>query len=192
MKIAAVVLAAGGGTRWNGHGHKLLVDLGGRPLAAHAIDAAAAAELDELVVVTGAADLSGVVPALATILHNSDWDMGQAVSLQLAVSHCRATGHQAMVVGLADTPGVPATAWRSVAAQPGDLVCATFDGVRRPPVKVSSRLWDELPVSGDTGARLLLGLRTSEVVEVACDGDPADIDTVADLGAWTRPMSDRR
>ena len=185
MTIAAVVLAAGGGTRWDGEGHKLLADLDGRPLAAHAIDAAAAAGLDELVVVTGAADLAGVLPAVVTVVHNPDWDIGQAVSLQLAVSHCRATGHQAMVVGLADTPGVPATAWRSVAGQPGDLVCATFDGLRRPPVKVSARLWDELPVAGDMGARLLLSLRASEAVEVACDGEPADIDTVADLRAWT-------
>ena len=118
MTIAAVVLAAGGGTRWDGEGHKLLADLDGRPLAAHAIDAAEAAGLDELVVVTGAADLSGVLPAAATIVHNPDWDAGQATSLQLAVSHCRATGHEAMVVGLADTPGVPAAAWRAVAECP--------------------------------------------------------------------------
>ncbi|MEO2113467.1 MAG: nucleotidyltransferase family protein, partial [Acidimicrobiales bacterium] len=30
------MLAAGGGTRWDGEGHKLLADLDGRPLAAHA------------------------------------------------------------------------------------------------------------------------------------------------------------
>ena len=183
MTIAAVVLAAGGGTRWDGEGHKLLADLDGRPLAAHAIDAAEAAGLDELVVVTGAADLSGVLPAAATIVHNPDWDAGQAASLQLAVSHCRATGHEAMVVGLADTPGVPAAAWRAVAGMPGDLVCATFGGRQRPPVKVAARLWDELPVTGDEGARPLLRWRASETVEVACDGEPTDIDTVDDLRA---------
>lgn len=192
MTIAAVVLAAGGGTRWDGEGHKLLADLDGRPLAAHAIDAAEAAGLDELVVVTGAADLSGVLPAAATIVHNPDWDAGQAVSLQLAVSHCRATGHEAMVVGLADTPGVPAAAWRAVAGMPGDLVCATFGGSQRPPVKVAARLWDELPVTGDEGARPLFRWRASETVEVACDGEPTDIDTVDDLRAWNCSPADHR
>ena len=186
------MLAAGGGTRWDGEGHKLLADLDGRPLAAHAIDAAEAAGLDELVVVTGAADLSGVLPAAATIVHNPDWDAGQAAALQLAVSHCRATGHEAMVVGLADTPGVPAAAWRRVAEMPGDLVCATFGGSQRPPGKVAARLWDELPVTGDEGARPLLRWRALETVEVACDGEPTDIDTVDDLRAWNCSPADLR
>ncbi|MBC8364973.1 MAG: NTP transferase domain-containing protein [Actinobacteria bacterium] len=185
MTIAAVVLAAGGGTRWDGGGHKLLADLGGRPLAAHAIDAAAASGLDELVVVTGAADLSDVIPDSATVLYNPDWEAGQAVSLQLAVEHCRSVGHEAIVVGLADTPGIPAAAWQAVAEQSADLVCATFDGRRRPPVKVAAHLWDELPVTGDVGARLLLRWRASEAVEVACDGEPADVDTLKDLSAWS-------
>ncbi|MEO2157411.1 MAG: NTP transferase domain-containing protein, partial [Acidimicrobiales bacterium] len=76
--VAAVVLAAGGGSRWSGPGHKLLADLDGRPLAAHAIGAAAAAGLDELVVVTGPVDLSAIIPEGATVLHNGSWSLGQA------------------------------------------------------------------------------------------------------------------
>ena len=92
MTVAAVVLAAGGASRWDGPGHKLLADLGGRPLASWAIDAAATAGLDELVVVTGAADLVGLVPPGATVAHNPDWADGQAGSLQVAVSRCREAG----------------------------------------------------------------------------------------------------
>jgi CTP:molybdopterin cytidylyltransferase MocA len=97
-----------------------------------------------------------------------------------------------MVVGLADTPGVPAAAWRAVAGMPGDLVCATFGGSQRPPVKVAARLWDELPVTGDEGARPLLRWRASETVEVVCDGEPTDIDTVDDLRAWNCSPADHR
>jgi len=182
--IAAVVLAAGGGSRWTGPGHKLLADLDGRPLAAHAIGAAAAAGLDELVVVTGSVDLSAVIPEGATVLHNEAWSDGQAGSIRLAVEHAEAAGHEAIVFGLADSPGVPAGAWRAVADAEGPLVVAVFDGLRRPPTKVGRRFWDELPASGDSGARSLLAERASEVVEVACAGSPVDVDTVEDLRLW--------
>ena len=88
------------------------------------------------------------------------------------------------MVGLADMPGIPAEAWRAVADAPGPLVVATFDGRRRPPPKVGRRYWSELPEAGDTGARFLLAGRPFDVVEVACPGNPADVDTVEDLGHW--------
>src|SRR5205814_8186693 len=57
MTTAAVLLAAGGGTRFHGDGHKLLTVLRGRPVYEHALAAARAAALDELVVVLGAVEL---------------------------------------------------------------------------------------------------------------------------------------
>ena len=184
MTVAAVVLAAGGASRWDGPGQKLLADLRGRPLAAWAIDAAAAAGLDDLVVVTGSADLVGLVPPGATVAHNPDWADGQAGSLQVAVFRCQEAGHNAFVVGLADMPGVPAMAWRAVADAPGRLATATFSSRRRPPVKVGVDLWDELPTIGDQGARGLLAAGVWPVAEVACDGSGDDIDTVEDLRTW--------
>ena len=77
-----------------------------------------------------------------------------------------------------------AEAWRAVAVAEGSLVVAVFDGLRRPPTKVGRRFWEELPVSGDSGARSLLAARAACVVEVACRGNPADIDTVEDLQLW--------
>jgi CTP:molybdopterin cytidylyltransferase MocA len=71
-----------------------------------------------------------------------------------------------------------------VAVAEGSLAVAVFDGLRRPPTKVGRRFWDELPVSGDSGARSLLAARAPDVLEVACRGNPADIDTVEDLQLW--------
>ena len=190
---AAVVLAAGGGSRWDGDGHKLLAELDGRPLAAHALAAAAGAGLDELVIVTGAVDLSGVLaevvseasPVAIKVLHNDCWAEGQAGSLGLAITHAAAVGHDAVVVGLADSPGVPPEAWRAVAAVEAELAVATFAGRRRPPTLIGRSLWDQLPEVGDQGARGLLGERPDLVVEVPCPGDPADVDTMEDLRRWT-------
>ena len=181
---AAVVLAAGGGERWKGDGHKLLADLAGRPLAAHALAAASDAGLDELIVVTGAVDLAAVIPGGATVLHNDRWAEGQAGSLRLAVAHAEAVGHGAGGVGLADSPGVPAEAWRAVAAADAELAVATFDGRRRPPVRIGRTLWGDLPEVGDEGARGLLIQRSDLVLEVSCPGEPADVDTVEDLRRW--------
>ena len=190
---AAVVLAAGGGSRWDGDGHKLLAEVDGRPLAAHALAAAADAGLDELVVVTGAVDLTGVLagvldealPVTVKVLHNERWAEGQAGSLGLAVAHAVAVGHDAVVVGLADSPGVPTEAWRAVAAVEAELAVATFAGRRRPPTLIGRSPWGQLPQVGDQGARDLLADRPDLVVEVPCPGDPADVDTMEDLWRWT-------
>ena len=184
MTVAAVVLAAGGGARWNGSGHKLLAEVAGLPLAAHALVAAVQAGLDELVVVTGSVDLSAVLPIGATVLQNDRWFDGQATSLRLAVDYAERVGHEAVVFGLADMPGVPAAAWRAVADCPSPLAVATFDGQRRPPTKIADFLWSELPMIGDEGGRVLLSEQSSYVVEVACPGNPEDVDTVEDLRPW--------
>ncbi|MDG2427393.1 MAG: nucleotidyltransferase family protein [Acidimicrobiales bacterium] len=181
---AAVVLAAGGGSRWDGDGHKLLAEVNGRPLVAHALIAASASGLDELIVVTGAVDLESVIPTSATVLHNERWADGQAGSLRLAVTHATRVGHDSLLVGLADSPGVPAEAWRAVAATDEMLAVATFNGQRRPPTLIGRDLWDELPYTGDEGARSLLSRRSDLVTEVPCEGDPADVDTMEDLRRW--------
>lgn len=186
MTILAVVLAAGGGSRFRGVTHKLLAPLRGRTVLEHAVEHAHDAALDETIVITGAVDVGGMVrfPVGVTVVHNACWADGQATSLQVALSYARAHGHTAMVVGLGDQPFVPAEAWRLVAAAEADLAVAVLEGQRTPPVKITDSVWDELPTSGDEGARVLLRRRPDLVVPVACPGSPVDIDTAEDLAEW--------
>lgn len=185
MTVAGVILAAGGGSRFASGEHKLRADFRGRPVVSWTIDAASAAGFDQVYVVTGAVDLADLLPDDVTEIHNPRWAEGQSTSLAAAIDTVRADGHDALVVGLGDQPLVPASAWRSVGAAAGLIVTATFDGERRPPVRLDASIWDRVPRHGDAGARTLMRRQPDLVSEIPCRGNPVDIDTVEDLRQWS-------
>jgi CTP:molybdopterin cytidylyltransferase MocA len=192
MSTAAVILAAGDGSRFNAGepdarpGAKLLTVVRGRALVAWAIAPALEADLDEVIVVTGAADLSGVVPANVTLVPNDDWALGQATSLRAGLNRCEQLGHTRAVIGLGDLAGLTVEAWRAVATAPGGpMVFATYDGRRGHPVRLDADVWAMLASTGDEGARSLARAHPELVREVACPGVPVDIDTPEDLQRWT-------
>jgi CTP:molybdopterin cytidylyltransferase MocA len=179
-----VILAAGGGTRF-GPAHKLLADFRGKPLVRWAVDAVLGAGLADVLVVTGAVDLTAVLPADAHVVVNPDWAQGQATSLACAVAAAQTRGHDAIVVGLGDQPLILSEAWRLVAdCTERPIAAATYGGKRRNPVRLAAEVWPLLPHAGDEGARTLMRSRPDLVAEVPCPGDPADIDTQKDLATW--------
>lgn len=182
----AVILAAGSSSRFAA-GWKQVAEFRGRPLVAIAAQAALDAGcFSAVVVVAGAAPLDGVLPDGVRVVENPNWASGQASSLQVGVEAARQLGAQAVVVGLADQPMVPAESWLRVSQCETDLpiVVATYDGERGNPVRLGALIWDELPDEGDEGARVLLGRRPELVAAVACPGDASDVDTVEDLDRW--------
>jgi molybdenum cofactor cytidylyltransferase len=185
VTVAAVVLAAGGGTRFEGSEHKLLAGFRGQPLVRWAVEAARGAGLDEVAVIVGAVDLGAAVPGGVRVIENLDWASGQASSLQTAVSWALERDHEAVVVGLGDQPLVPSSAWAAVAASASPIAVATFGGQRRPPVRLDRSVWSLLPTEGDEGARVLMKDRPDLVREVVCEGLPADIDNEEDLTRWS-------
>lgn len=184
MTSAAVVLAAGSSTRF-GPSSKLRADFRGRPLVAWAVDAARASGLAEVIVVWGAVEVADLLPDDVTLVRNADHARGQATSLAAGVSAAAASGHDAVVVGLADQPLVEAEAWRRVGAARAPVAVATYDGARRNPVRLAAEVWPDLPTSGDHGARVLFDRHGSAVQEIPCPGDPTDIDTKEDLARWS-------
>ena len=190
VTVAGVVLAAGGGSRFAGSGGtepKPLALLDGRALVDHALAAASAAGLDEVILVDGGTELSDRVGPGVVVLHNERWRDGIATSLQVAVAHAQTRGHRAIVVGLADQPGIAVEAWQALAQAPDEppIVVATYEGRRGNPVRLAAAVWGLLPVTGDEGARALMRRRPELVREVPCSGTPGDIDTLEDLERWT-------
>ena len=193
----AVVLAAGGARRYLGHHHKLLAPLQGRPVVRWVLEAVARSGLSPIIVVTGAVDLWGVLAKPlpgnpeVVVVDNPGWQAGMATSLQVAIDTARTRGLEAVVVGLGDQPGVPSSAWRSVADAPAPLAVATYGGERRNPVRIHAEFWNHLPNDGDEGARSLVRQRSDLVAEVACEGSADDIDTVEDVAHWRVPLADQ-
>jgi len=177
-RVVAALLAAGAGSRFEGPTHKLLAPFRGRPLYEWALDSVRAAGFP-LVVVTGDVELD--LPDDVTRVANPDWADGIATSLHVAVGAAGAA--DAIVIGLADQPRIPTEAWQLVAATEAPLAVATYDGKRRNPVRLGRSVWPLLPVTGDQGASVLF--RDHAVVEVACPGDPADVDRLEDLEQWS-------
>ena len=202
MTTAAVLLAAGSGSRFaaalsrtgDEPVHKLVADFRGRPLMAWALESAVEAGLATAYVVAGAVAVEPALRWLANnrpdlptpiVVTNTRWADGQATSLAAAVDRADVDGHDAVVVGLADQPMVPAECWRRVAEAPGVIVTASFEGRRRPPVKLHRSVWPELSRTGDEGARTLIRMRPEMVSEIVCTGSPIDIDTPEDLRQWS-------
>ncbi|MFP3900024.1 MAG: NTP transferase domain-containing protein [Acidimicrobiia bacterium] len=191
MRVAAILLAAGGGSRFRasgGEGNKLLAPYLGRTVVEWAIESAASAGLAATYIVTGATELP--VPPLARgkvqFVHNPRWREGLATSLQAGLTAARRAGFAAVVVGLGDQPLVLSEAWQRVAAaSTKPIAVATYKGVRGNPVRLSSMAWPLLPVRGDEGARVVMRRRPDLVAEVPCEGEAGDVDTLDDLEQWS-------
>jgi len=186
--LVAVVLAAGGGTRFRGPGHKLDAAVGGQALVDRAVGAALSAGVGPVVVVTAGQLASDIHPSVVHVI-NDHWSDGQITSLRRGIEAARELGAGAVVVGLGDQPFVTPDAWRAVAAADAAIAVATYDGTRGHPVKLRADVWDLLPTEGDEGARTLMRLRPDLVAGVPCEGSPIDIDTVEDLRRWQNSSS---
>ena len=186
MTTAAVVLAAGGGSRFSARGgscNKLLAPFMGWNVVGWSMLSAVSAKLDATYVVVGPVD----VPSIDGVrfVRNPRWFDGLSSSLAMGVTTASRDGHSVVVVGLGDQPLIVGNAWRQVATSHGAIAVATYDGRRNYPLRLDRRVWALLPETGDAGAALLLGRRPDLVVEVPCPGHPADIDTPEDLTRWS-------
>ena len=161
--VAAVVLAAGASSRFGTSPPKQAVFL---PEVLRRLRAAES--IADVVVVLGAHE----VETDARSVRCDEWERGPGASLRCGLA-ALADGVEAAVVVLADGPELePGAVERVVAAWRdgrGDVVAASYAGVRGHPVLLARPAWESVP---DEGARAL------EPALVPCDdlGSPGDED----------------
>ncbi len=190
-RTAAVVLAAGAGSRFGGG--KLLAPLEGRPVLQHVLDRLAEAGVTDVVVVLGE-DAEAVEAALdwrrERRVRNEDPGRGLSSSLRLGIEalHDAVTG--ALIV-LGDQPIVSVEAIRAVLEAPPDaswpIVVPVYrdDGGRNPVLLQRAAFPLVAETTGDRGLGPLIAAHPELVREVPVDvlGGNPDIDTRADLVA---------
>jgi molybdenum cofactor cytidylyltransferase len=194
MKVAAVVLAAGAGSRFGGG--KLLAELDGRAIVRHVVDAARSAGLDPIVVVVPpAGELDELDLGAVRRLINETPQEGLSSSVRLGLRELDADEDvDAAVILPGDQPRVRADVIRqliaSAAAESAPLLIAPlYDADEAPnPILARRDAWrlaDELV--GDHGFGPLLAGRPDLVQRVQVAGANPDVDTRADLARLTEP-----
>ena len=160
MSIFAIVLAAGASSRYGTRPTKQQVHVGA------VLAALEASAVEGVVVVSGAHALP------VESVHSADWERGPGASLRCGLA-ALPDGAEAAIVVLADGPDLdPRAVDRVVAdwrANGGDVVAATYGGVRLHPVLLARAAWASVP---DEGAKSL------PARPIACDDltPPGDVD----------------
>jgi nicotine blue oxidoreductase len=112
-------------------------------------------------------------------VHCPEWERGPGASLRCGLA-ALSDEVDAVVVVLADGPRLaPEAVTRVIESwkeEGGDVVAASYDGVRGHPLLLARARWASVPDEG---------LRVVEPRLVPCDdlGDPGDVDTPEDLTA---------
>jgi molybdenum cofactor cytidylyltransferase len=200
-KIGAIVLAAGQSRRM-GRVNKLIAEVEGKPMIAHTAEAALAARVHPVVVVTGH-ESERIREALAglevEIVENRYYAAGLSTSLQRGLAALPADLDGA-VVCLGDMPRVRAEHINLLIdgfdPDHGREICVPVaNGKRGNPVLWARRFFADMGgAAGDAGAKYLLGQHAQRIAEVPMpdEGVLLDVDTptaLASLTAAERPTA---
>lgn len=188
-QFATIILAAGQSRRM-GAVNKLLIEVDGKPMMRHAVDAAREAGADPVIVVTGHQpdEVQAAAGDQATFVHNPSFDDGLSTSLRIGLSAVPESCDGALIA-LGDMPKVGAKHLRQLVAahdpDEGHLICVpTRNGKRGNPVFWDRRFFEDMAaLGGDVGAKHLIGDYDDVVIEVpmADDAVLTDVDSPAAL-----------
>jgi molybdenum cofactor cytidylyltransferase len=185
LRLAAIVLAAGSGSRFGGN--KLTAPYGEGLLIDGALRAALAAPVEQVIVVTGADPkvidhVGALEESRLQLTYAQAHAQGLSASLKAGLAALPA-GTDGVFVFLGDMPNIPSAVFGPLceAIDNGAPAAAPlFGGQRGHPVVFASGLFEQLmALEGDKGANGLLDALGEQVVTVPApdDGVLFDVDT---------------
>lgn len=188
--FAAVVLAAGLGTRFGGA--KMLARLEGRPILQHVLDALAAVDPADTIVVLGpnAEDLEAAIEWRSSRrIVNPHPERGLAGSLKAGVAAAAATdvqfGIDGILICLGDQPRLRPDVVRAIVEAETDrpIVAPRYaDDGSRNPVMLRRPAWPRaMEASGDSGLGAFIKAHPDLVLEIPFSGGNPDVDRPYDL-----------
>lgn len=184
-QVAAVVLAAGSSTRMGRN--KMLLELDGDSILRRAVNTAAAAGLEPVIVVTGH-DAERAAAQIADLdcmpVHNADHEDGIHTSVKAGVAGVPEAADAAVVM-LADMPLVGAEMLRELVARYRDggapLVVSRYGDVNAPPMLYDRSLFGEIAVmQRRCGKEVIERHRDEALVAHWPEAVLADVDTPKD------------
>ena len=188
MSIGAVVLAAGGSSRFGQP--KQLAIFQGEPLVRRIVTAAKDAGCAPVVVVVGAG-AAQITPVLAghsvSIIEHPNWSNGLGSSIAVGVKHAAiiAADLEAVILLTCDQPFVNATTLRQLIQlhlENGTTIVASAyaETLGIPALFGRSCFADLLQLRGDMGAKGVILARRNDVTPFDFPAAAIDIDTAAD------------
>ena len=197
MAIAALIMAAGQSSRFNGC--KLLARLNNESMLQLAINKISALGIDNIFIITGAwhddilqAQKKGEITG-GKILHNSDWAEGLGCSIAYGVSAI-ADKYDAILITLADQVAITTAHLSQLLVEHNTrphnkeaIVCATYQGKRGVPAIFPKNCFAHLmTLSGDQGAKKLLSMSSFCLIECDIPLAAVDIDTQQEFLCWQK------
>jgi molybdenum cofactor cytidylyltransferase len=172
---------------------KQLLEVGGKPLVARAVDAALGAHAGPVVVVLGAyAELVQCALRDRAILtvQNADWETGLASSIRAGMAAIVGAEPllDAVLLSPCDQPALSSEVILQLAAlhrATGRISSAHYRGRNGAPAIFGRAHFDALgSLTGDAGARKLLNLDSEDVATIDLPMLGIDLDTPADYADW--------
>ncbi len=185
MRIAGLLLAAGGSTRFGGC--KQLAPIAGQPMVRFCLEVLAPVFGKDLYVVIGnqRERVRPLVADLANVVEHPDWSRGLGASIARGVERIRQDrGYDGILVALADQVALTRNDFLGLLARFDgySIVAAGYADSCGVPAVFPAALFDELQgLSGDRGAKTMLQSRQNEVIVVPLAAAARDIDSPADL-----------
>jgi molybdenum cofactor cytidylyltransferase len=181
---AAVILAAGSGTRFGGG--KLLALIDGKPMLQHVLDLAADADLARVLVVLGAdaaAIEAGCTWRSELRVRNYDPEKGISGSIKAGMwTLIRLNPVQRAVMLLGDQPFLRLDQLKTILATEGLVVVPRYGGVPGNPVVLDRSVWSLVgELQGDRGFSQLFASHPELLTYIDVPGANPDIDRRADI-----------